>query len=186
MAKLSFSASVAKFAEKVPGAVEAVWKDSAQDVVEEMQTVGWSVASTRHSIDKGEGLGKIKKDGSRGRSKRAFGPVASSGAGGNLPVDTGFLRASLLASTSAMPAINSNARPVEGKTYDWDESQIEAVIQGAGLGQTLYFGYTAAYASHVEYGANGRPPRRFVALAAMNWQQIVNRNAEKVRKAFGL
>ncbi|PLU26093.1 hypothetical protein BMJ27_34720, partial [Sinorhizobium medicae] len=37
MATLSFSAAVAQWADKVEGAVEAIFKESAQEVVEEMQ-----------------------------------------------------------------------------------------------------------------------------------------------------
>jgi hypothetical protein len=39
MAKLSFGAQIAAFAEKVPEAAEAVFKESAADVVREMQTL---------------------------------------------------------------------------------------------------------------------------------------------------
>lgn len=106
--------------------------------------------------------------------------------GGRMRFDTGFLWASLMASTSAMPGINPSARPAEGSSYAFDFGQVEAVIAGASLDDTLYFGYTASYAAHREYGANGQPADGFVRLAAMNWQQIVNRNAEKIRKAFGL
>lgn len=106
--------------------------------------------------------------------------------GGRMRYDTGFLWASLMASTSAMPRINPSARPTEGGSYAFDFGQIEAVIAGASLDVTLYFGYTASYAAFREYGANGQPADGFVRLAAMNWQQIVNRNAERVRKAFAL
>ncbi len=106
--------------------------------------------------------------------------------GGRLPFKTGFLWASLMASTSVMPSINRNAKPGDGQAYQFDFSTVEAVIAGASLEDTLYFGYTAAYAGHQEYGANGRPPAAFVRSAVQNWDQHVNRNAEKVRKAFGL
>lgn len=148
MAKLSFAAAAAGWADKVPEAVEAVRNESAKDVVRDMQTL---------------------------RSE-----------GGRMRYDTGFLWASLMASTSAMPRINPSARPTEGGSYAFDFGQVEAVIAGASLDDTLYFGYTAAYAGHREYGANGQPADGFVRLAAMNWQLIVNRNAEKVRNAFGL
>jgi len=106
--------------------------------------------------------------------------------GGRMPFKTGFLWASLMASTSAMPSINRNAKPGDGQAYSFDFSTVEAVIAGASLDETLYFGYTAAYAGYQEYGANGRPPAAFVRSAVQNWDQHVNRNAEKVRKAFGL
>lgn len=106
--------------------------------------------------------------------------------GGRLPYDTGFLWASLMASTAAMPSINPNAQPVDGRAYSFDFGTIEAIIAGSSLEDDLYFGYTAAYAAHQEYGANGRSVAGFVRLAAQNWDVHVNRNAEKARKAFGL
>jgi hypothetical protein len=106
--------------------------------------------------------------------------------GGRLPFDTGFLWASLMASTAAMPRINPAAMPVKDHKYVFDFDAVEAVIINASVHDTIFLGYTAGYAAHQEYGGNGRPAAGFVRLAAMNWQQIVNRNAEKVRKAFGL
>ncbi|TCV66282.1 HK97 gp10 family phage protein [Neorhizobium sp. S3-V5DH] len=148
MAKLSFSAKIAAFAEKVPEAFEAVFKESTQEVVREMQTL------TRE--------------------------------GGRMRYDTGFLWASLMASTSAMPRINPNAYPAEGGSYAFDFGQVEAVIAGADVSDTLYFGYTAAYAAYREFGARGQPPDAFVRSAAQNWDVIVNRNAKRVQQAYGL
>lgn len=148
MAKLSFSAQIAAFAEKVPEAAEAVFKQSTQDVVREMQTL--------------------------------------TSEGGRMRYDTGFLWASLMASTSAMPRINPNANPVEGRSYSFDFGTVEAVIAAAGIEDTLYFGYTAAYAAYREYGARGQAPDAFVRSAAQNWDVIVNRNAKRVQQAFGL
>jgi hypothetical protein len=147
MATLSFSAGVAQWADKVEGAVEAIFKEATQEVVEEMQR-----------------------------------PV---GQGGRMRVDTGFLRASLLASSTSMPAISA-AKPVEGGTYPPDFGQIEAVIAGADIGDTLYFGYTASYAGYREYGANGQPADGFVRLAAQNWPIIVDRKAAELKARLGL
>jgi hypothetical protein len=148
MATLSFSAAVAQWADKAEGAVEAIFKEATQEVVEEMQR-----------------------------------PV---GQGGRMRVDTGFLRASLLASSTSMPAINAAAKPVEGGTYTPDFGQIEAVIAGADIGDTLYFGYTASYAGYREYGANGQPADGFVRLAAQNWPIIVDRKAAELKARLGL
>lgn len=147
MATLSFSAAVAQWADKVEGAVKAIFKEATQEVVEEMQR-----------------------------------PV---GQGGRMRVDTGFLRASLLASSTSMPAISA-AKPVEGGTYTPDFGQIEAVIAGADVGDTLYFGYTASYAGYREYGANGQPADGFVRLAAQNWPIIVDRKAAELKARLGL
>jgi hypothetical protein len=148
MAKLSFSAQVAAFAEKIPGAVEAVFKESVQELVAEMQT-----------------------------------PI---GQGGRMRVDTGFLRASLMASTAAMPAINSSSKPVDGQSYGYDAGQIEAVILGSDINDTLFFGYTAAYAGHREYGSNGQAPDAFVRSAAQRWDSTVEMKARELKSRLGL
>ena len=102
-------------------------------------------------------------------------------AGGHMRVDTGFLRASLLASTSQMPSINPAARPPEGgAAFAYEGQQIELVIAGAETTDPLYFGYTAAYAGIREYHDG------FARLAAQNWREIVFRNAAKVRSALGI
>jgi hypothetical protein len=148
MGKLSFSAQVAAFAEKIPGAVEAVFKESVQEIVSEMQT-----------------------------------PVA---AGGRMRIDTGFLRSSLMASTASMPSINPNNKPVDGRSYAYDEGQIEAVILGSDINDTLFFGYTAAYAGHREYGSNGQTPDAFVRSAAQRWDAIVEAKARELKSRLGL
>ena len=89
-------------------------------------------------------------------------------------VRTGFLRASVRASTEAMPPIDSTAYPAEGGHYDYDDGQISTVIASAEIGQSLYFGWTAAYAAYVNYGTVHMAPRRYVDLAAEQWQIIVN------------
>ena len=106
--------------------------------------------------------------------------------GGRMRVDTGFLRASLMASTSAMPSINPGAQPVEGQKYPYNEAEVVLVINSAELGQTVYAGWTAAYAAHREYGANGQPGDLFLNLAAQRWPAIVNEKAAEIRSRLGL
>jgi hypothetical protein len=102
------------------------------------------------------------------------------GKGGRMRVDTGFLRKSLMESTSAMPVIDAMARPT-ALSYSAPPA-VSLVIAGWELGQPLYMGFTAAYAAYREYGTSGQPPDAFVRSAAAQWQQIVNRNAARVRK----
>jgi hypothetical protein len=148
MAKLSFSAKVAAFAAKVPGAVEAVFKEAVQEVTEEM--------------------------------------LKPTSEGGRMRVDTGFLRASALASTTAMPRIIASSGPVEGQTYPADFGQIEAVIAGADIESTIYVGFTAGYAAFREFGSNGQAPDAFVRTAAQQWQPIVDRKAAELKSRLGL
>lgn len=91
-------------------------------------------------------------------------PVAH---GGNMRVDTGFLRASIRASLSAMPTINRDSRG-SGLSVSYDASAVSLVIAGAKLGQTIYVGYTASYAGYRE-NHDG-----FVRLAAAQWKTIVS------------
>lgn len=148
MAKLSFSAQIADWVNRVEGATEAVFKESAQEIVSEMQK-----------------------------------PRA---AGGQMRIDTGFLRASLMASTASMPSIQSNAAPVEGQSYAFNDGAIEAVIAGSELGDTIYFGYTAAYAGYREYGANGQAPDAFVRTAVQRWPGVVADKTNEIRRRLGL
>lgn len=107
-------------------------------------------------------------------------------AGGNMRVDTGFLRASLMASTAAMPGINPNAKPVDGQKYGYEVGQVEAVIAGADITSTLYFGYVASYAAAREFGARGQAPDAFVRTAAQQWQGIVADKAAELKGRLGL
>ncbi|MCX8570733.1 HK97 gp10 family phage protein [Aminobacter sp. MET-1] len=68
------------------------------------------------------------------------------------PVDTGFLRAALMASTDAMPTL-SRANP--GVAVPADLGDVILVINGAGLRDTIYLGYSANYAAFVHFGAQG-------------------------------
>lgn len=93
--------------------------------------------------------------------------------GGNMPVDTGFLRASLTASKETMPQIQSGAKPADGGSYAYDPGPVSLVIDTLELGDTLYEGYVANYAGYVNYGTSKTPARLFVEMAAQQWPQIV-------------
>lgn len=92
-------------------------------------------------------------------------PVAK---GGNMPVDTGFLRNSLVAGLNGTTSLSG------------PDSYVLA-IAGAEIGDSIFFGWTASYSRFVEYGTQGRAGRFFMLNAAQQWQQIVARNAEKAR-----
>lgn len=90
--------------------------------------------------------------------------------GGNMPVVTGNLRRSRLASTTDQPTVG-------GKEFKDDPgSQITGVIAGFQLGQKFFLGFQAIYARRVE------EVRGFVRLAAQQWPQIVRAAASKVEK----
>ncbi len=91
------------------------------------------------------------------------------------PVDTGFMKATAIASTAEMPLINPAAHPMHGGSYAYQPSLIALTIGSAELGQTIHFGYTASYAALQEYGTSKHAGRGFVRLAAQNWPAIVER-----------
>ncbi|WP_379069555.1 HK97 gp10 family phage protein [Mesorhizobium sp. UC22_110] len=135
----SFAAQVGSWATKVEGALEAVFKESAQELVSQLNELA--------------------------------------------PVDTGFLRASLMASITAMPQM-TRANP--GAAGPADLGDIVLVIAGADLGDTIYLGYTANYAAYVHYGARGNAPRPWVTMVAQRWIAIVEAKAAEVKARLGL
>lgn len=146
MGQRSFTAQVSQWAAKSENRVRAVFRESAQRVVSDMQT--------------------------------------PRGEGGRMRVDTGFLRASLQASLSGMPQTDANSKPTKGATYSWQETDVSLVILGADLGDTIYVGYTAAYAAAREYGARGQAPDAFVRTAAAKWPQHVQAVIQEARARY--
>lgn len=136
----TFAAQVGDWARKVEGAFDVVFKEAAQEVVSELNTL--------------------------------------------VPVDTGFLRASLMASTTEMPRLSVDNPGVPVAAPDF--GQIELVIAGAEAGDVIYLGYSARYGLYVHAGANGRPGRPWVAMVAQRWQAIVSAKAAEVRSRLGL
>lgn len=134
-----FASTVGEWTHDAQGALEAVFKESVQELVSQL-----------HSL---------------------------------VPVDTGFLRASLRASTSAMPVLSLDS---PGGSHSPDVGTIELVIVGADLGDTIYLGYTAKYGAHVHYGANGRAGRPWVDMVAQRWASIVAAKSAEVKRRLGL
>lgn len=105
-------------------------------------------------------------------------PVAK---GGNMPVDTGFLRASLRVATTPMPATMESP----GGAFRFDEGQVSLALLGAPIDAVVFATYGAHYARFAEYGARGRAGRGFVRLAAQNWQRNVDEAVRQVRAKTG-
>jgi hypothetical protein len=88
--------------------------------------------------------------------------------GGNMPVDTGFLRNSLMSGLLGGTAISGPDSAV-------------FTVATMKLGDVLQGGWTAEYARAVNYGHDGAAGRMFLEKAAVNWTRIVERNAARVR-----
>jgi len=107
------------------------------------------------------------------------------GAGGNMPVDTGFLRSSGIATEGAPTPIRKDAVPEKGHAYIFSIGQAISVISALKVGEVFFYCFTAAYARIAEYGGENRAGRGFVRLAAQNWQSIVARVAREARSRAG-
>src|SRR5690606_38783087 len=103
--------------------------------------------------------------------------------GGRLPILTGNLRRSLLASTAMPPTTASG-----DKTFD-TEQDYGLVIASAELGSKIYAGFQAAYAYRQEYGFVGEDSlgryynvsgKYFVNSAVLRWTQIVEEQVAKL------
>ena len=149
--QLSFSAQVDEWCRQTEARMLAVFRESAQRVISEMQKVGPSAKSP------------------------------GGGAGGAMPVDTGFLRASLM-TTLNQPTSQVKFKDDAIGAYVWEEGQVQLVILAAKIGDSIYAVYTAAYARRMEYGFSGTDSLGrtynqrgygFVRLAAQKWQSIV-------------
>lgn len=97
--------------------------------------------------------------------------------GGNMPVDTGFLRNSLVSGEAGSMA-QGPTRPDEGGS-DAGAGVIMA-IANMSLGDYLRFSYMANYAVYQELGANGRSGNYFMATSAKKFQSHVSRNAARM------
>jgi hypothetical protein len=125
-----FTARVIAFTDRSKEKIEAVIKQSAQEV--------FSIAQT---------------------------PKAQ---GGRMPVDTGFLRNSLVAE-------------LNGSAVGGGADAYTLAVAGAEIGDTIFAGWTADYARFMEYGTSRVAGSFYMLNAAQQWQAIVARNAALVR-----
>jgi len=96
--------------------------------------------------------------------------------GGNMRVDTGFLRNSGTASIDTLPIGNSvNPFTKKDEAGQWDASSQAAVINSLKIGEIIYFGWTANYAIHRE-NKDG-----FVRRAVQDWPRIVHQVSATAR-----
>lgn len=90
--------------------------------------------------------------------------------GGNMPVDTGFLRNSGLGAVNKMPS---------GASSDNNFQATEAAILNLQAGDKFYFGWVANYAEKME------SRYAFMRLAAQNWDSIVFEAVKTVKRQYG-
>ena len=146
----NFAATVQALSEKYQRQTRAVMRGSVQEVVSKAQRVGES--------KKGIGGGKNE--------------------GGRMRVDTGFLRASLAASTGSMPTGESvNPDPTaDGVVFQYEGTDISMALLNWQAGETMYVGWTANYARPREYRDG------FLRGAVEEWDGIVKNTVHNVRR----
>jgi len=104
-------------------------------------------------------------------------------ANNGVPVDLGFARASIQASTEEMPSIDPTKDNKAKKVGDLASAfgQVTAVIANARLGQVIYVGWTAAYVLPLEFGHSQQAPSGFVRIAIAQWDHVVARVTEEAK-----
>lgn len=95
-----------------------------------------------------------------------------------VPVDTGFLRASLEVRVNEPlpPATRVKAATVPEPSYGLS-------IIGAEIGDYITVGYAAEYGPYLEFGTATRPPIAWIRGAAAQWPQIVSQVAAQAKAA---
>lgn len=101
--------------------------------------------------------------------------------GGNMPIRDGFLRASLTSNLgTGLPAMIY--KPKGDEKYSYDATAVNLKIVNAKVTDQIVAAWTANYAIHQEYGAQGREGRRFAGLAAQRWQEVVNAESAELQR----
>lgn len=99
--------------------------------------------------------------------------------GGNMPLDTGFLRASGQISFSGMPSgptRPTGKKPLPNSVADTTDVTILKIAEFTAGGPPLFFGWIAHYAKYQE------ARRGFLAAAVQMWPDFVKRNCDAVKK----
>lgn len=98
--------------------------------------------------------------------------------GGNMRVDTGFLRNSGMASIGVLPSGQETNLNPDLKLLDYDFAESAITINKWKVGEVLYFGWVANYARYRE-NKDG-----FMRRAAQNWQQHVKETVRDAKVAI--
>ena len=94
-----------------------------------------------------------------------------------MPVDTGFLRNSIVSNLNGGAPRGKPGTDNEGG----DADSYILTLANYSLGDTILVGYTANYARHQEYGTASFPGRAFREKAARKWPKFVAAAAKRAR-----
>lgn len=137
---MSFSGDIKKFTDQYSKRLNFVAKTAVQSVINDAQKVGPSVANP---------------DGS---------------GGGRMPVDTSFLRSSLVASTQGMPSGPTDGTPVRGDPFT------AQLIRWRPAETKFWAGWSAFYARNMEYRYG------FMRGAVDRWQEFVRAATREAKR----
>jgi sulfur carrier protein ThiS len=98
-----------------------------------------------------------------------------------VPIDTGFLKSSVVVAVNQEPVPAARENPDPNGSFTYAESVVSLAIAGAEIGDVITASYSAVYARPIEYGSEGRAPRGFVRGAAAQWQAIVARVVARLK-----
>lgn len=106
------------------------------------------------------------------------------GKGGKMPVDTGFLRSSGVASINQIPSgPRSGRRRKPGEVGPLPEyaavdakKEADVVLAKLKAGETFYFGWSARYAEYAEARS------AFLASAVQKWQSFIDTAVGRLKK----
>ena len=100
------------------------------------------------------------------------------GAGGRMRVDTGFLRASIVAGLGRMPSGPTQA--IEDAAYNYTGTAVAAALLrwDPNTGQTFFAGWSANYARPREFRDG------FLRGATEQWPKTVDSAAKRVRRSI--
>lgn len=140
----------------------------------EAQVSAWVAATKQRTI-------AVRNESAQRIVEIAQRPVS---AGGRMRIDTGFLRASALATTStALPG--PTFKPDAVSRFAYDAGQIALTIAGAELDDVITVVWTANYARPRNYGSRGQPGDHFRDLAAQQWTNVVSQVAAEAQSRAG-
>lgn len=110
----------------------------------------------------------------------SVGPPANPGAGGRMPIQTGFLRASIQGAEGQMPAgetTNKSGKEYPaGKTVSGEPISVALLQWDPNKGTPFFVGWTAAYARYMEYRYG------FLRGATEQWDTIVEKVVMRVKR----
>lgn len=126
-----------------------------------MATSSFSAQVGRHIARYKDRMEAVFKEATQATIREAQTPVSQ---GGRMPVDTGFLRNSLVSG-------------LNGSTSLTGADSYVLIIAQAGITDTIEAGWVANYAKWVEFGSQGRTGRFFMRGAAQKWPEFVRKAA---------